>query len=208
MKRIGWLVVVLASAGLVSAAELKIAVVDVGRVLKQLPAAQEAEAKIDKQVDAFKAEQKDMLAEQKKLKQAFDEAGEEATSKILADDVREKKKEEAKDLYKDLLEQEQRFRELAQLRQQQIADEKLLLHKQVVKELRGIIAEYAEKEGYDFILDNAGLGLNGVNTVLYSGAKYDVTEAILEKVAASATTRASATADGDAKTEEAAKDGK
>ena len=208
MKRIGWLVVVLASAGLVSAAELKIAVVDVGRVLKQLPAAQEAEAKIDKQVDAFKAEQKDMLAEQKKLKQAFDEAGEEATSEILADDVRAQKKEEAKDLYKDLLEQEQRFRELAQLRQQQIADEKLLLHKQVVKELRGIIAEYAEKEGYDFILDNAGLGLNGVNTVLYSGAKYDVTEAILEKVAASATTRASATADGDAKTEEAAKDGK
>ena len=55
------------------------------------------------------------------------------------------------------------------------------MRRDVSAKLRELIAEYAEKNGYTLIL-NSSASLKGIDTVMYSRAKLDITEDIIDLV--------------------------
>lgn len=163
-------------------AETKIAVVDMGRVIKVLPEAKSADSLLEKQIEELESEHRDMLAERGKLKKDFEAAHDEARNKALSEKMRDRKMEIAEDKLVALREYERNIRERSGLRQKQIADQKVRMRRRIVSKLREIIGEYARKNGYLLVLDSSGLGMNGVETVVYNLEGIDITDNVLKVI--------------------------
>lgn len=163
-------------------AETKIAVVDMGRVIKVFPEAKSADSLLEKQIGEFESQHRDMLAERSKLKKDFEAASDEARNKALSEKARDRKMEIAGDKLVALRECERNIREISGLRQKQIADQKIRMRRRIVSKLREIIGQYARKNGYFLVLDSSGLGMNGVETVVYNLERIDITDNVLKVI--------------------------
>lgn len=164
-------------------AELKIAVVAVGRVLNAYDEMKSAENLIEKQVEEFELEQKEMFSELESLKEEFDAAREEAGNKALSEEIREEKKKIAEEKFAALKKCERQIQETLGLRQKQIADQGSRMRRRILSKLRDIIQEYAEKESFDLVFDSSGIGVGGMETIIYGNEKMDITEEILKLIA-------------------------
>jgi Skp family chaperone for outer membrane proteins len=153
----------------------KIGVVDMASLIKAHPETKAADAVLQKQVDDFEAEQKDMLSEIEKLKKSFDIARKEADSKALSESEKEKKLAAAEDKLNDLRDLDKKFRETMGERQKQISDQEIRMKRRIVGKIRDVVKEYAGKEKYSLVLDASALSVGGVENVLYSAEKNDIT---------------------------------
>jgi Skp family chaperone for outer membrane proteins len=153
----------------------KIGVVDMAALVKEHPETKSADAVLQKQVDDFEAEQKEMLAERDKLIKSFDTARKEADNKALSESEKEKKQSVVEDRLKDVQDQERKFRETMADRRKQISDQEVRMTRRIITKIRDVVKEYAEKEKYSLILDASAISVGGVETVLYSASKNDVT---------------------------------
>jgi outer membrane protein len=153
----------------------KIGVVDMSTLIKEHPETKSAEAVLQKQVDDFEAEQKEMVAEIEKLKKAFDSARKEADNKALSESEKEKKLTAAEDKLNDLRDQDKKFRETTAERQKQISEQEIRMKRRIVAKIRDVVKEYADKQKYSLVLDASALSVGGVETILYSAEKNDIT---------------------------------
>jgi outer membrane protein len=162
----------------------KIGVVDMATLIKEHPETKSADAVLQKQVEDFEAEQKEMLAEIEKLKKSFDVARKEADNKALSESEKEKKLSVAEGKLNDLRDQDRKFRETMAERQKQISDQEVRMKRRIVAKIRDVVKEYAEKEKYSLILDSSSLSIGGVESVLYSSSKNDITADIRKLIEA------------------------
>jgi outer membrane protein len=153
----------------------KIGVVDMATLIKEHPETKSADAVLQKQVEDFEAEQKEMLADIEKLKKSFDVARKEADNKALSESEKEKKITVAEGKLNDLRDQDRKFRETMAERQKQISDQEVRMKRRIVAKIRDVVKEYAEKEKYSLILDASSLSIGGVESVLYSASRNDIT---------------------------------
>jgi len=161
-------------------AETKIVVVDMSKVMKSFNETKSAEALLEKQIEEFEAEQKDMLAERDKVRKEFESARESARDKALSDKERESKMDIAEQKLNILRESEIKIRDRMALRQKEINDQKVRMQRRIVGKLREIIGKHASEKGYTLVLDSAGMGISGVESVVYSRENIDVTEEVLK----------------------------
>lgn len=173
------LAMTLAAAG---AADEKIAVVDMGKLIGAHPAKESAEALLQKQLDDFEAEQKAMDADREKIKEAFDKIRAEADNKALSEEARDAKVKEAEQKILEMRQLERKSRDTAMNRRQQLADEKKRMQGQVVSKIRELIQELAKKKGYVLVLDSASIGMQGVEGVVYFEPAMDITDDILKMI--------------------------
>jgi Skp family chaperone for outer membrane proteins len=164
-------------SGLLAAhgAEAKIAVVDMESLLKAHPDTKPAESMLQKQVDEFESEQKDMIADLDKMKKVFEAARKDANNKALSEEERDKKVTIAEAKLTDVREQEDKVRETASQRQKQLKDQGLRMRKRIVTKIRDVIKEYAGKKGYVLVVDSSALSMSGIEAVVYSEEKNDIT---------------------------------
>ncbi|OGV69889.1 MAG: hypothetical protein A2283_11420 [Lentisphaerae bacterium RIFOXYA12_FULL_48_11] len=167
-------------------AEAKIVVVDMAKVMKAYSETKTAEALLEKQIEEFEAEQKDMLAERDKVRKEFEAARESARDKALSDKERESKMDVAEQKLNVLREAEMKIRDRMTQRQKEINDQKVRMQRRIVGKLREVIGKYAAEKGYAMVLDSAGMSISGVESVVYSRENMDITEDVLKVVNAGA----------------------
>jgi Skp family chaperone for outer membrane proteins len=187
------------SAGMGWSADVKIAVVDMARLVRAHGDTAPADAMLEKQMDEFRDEQKDMEVQYEKVKKTFDDARKEATDKALSEEAREGKMQVAEKKLTDVRDYERKIRETLSARQKQISDDSLRLRKRIVGKIREAVQEYAAKKGYTLVLDTAALSVSGVEIVLYSSDKVDITDDMLKIIGKS---KASVTKASDTKVPE------
>jgi len=185
------------SAGMGWAADVKIAVVDMARLMRSHPDTAPADAMLERQMKEFQDEQKDLEAEYETVKKAFDDARKEATNKALSEETREEKMREAEKKLIAVKEFERKSRDSLSARQKQISEDSLRLRKRIVGKIKNAVEDYAAKKGYTLVLDTAAQSVSGVEVVLYSSDKVDITDDML-KITSKA--KASDTKATDAKT--------
>ena len=168
------------AAGVAGAADLKIAVVDGNRLLKEYYKTELADSHMQQQLDDFAAERDKLLAEHKKLKKDFEALRAEADNKALTDEAREKKKEQAEDKLNAVIEYENSIREKAASRQKQIQGEGRKIHEELAKAIRAAVKGQAEKNGFTLVLEGSGILANGLESVLYAEPKMDITDTVLK----------------------------
>jgi outer membrane protein len=170
-------------SGVAGAADLKIAVVDMGRLIKAHPDAKSADALLEKEVEDFEAEQKEMKEGYEKLKKAFEVARKEASNKALSEEAREEKIQKAESAIAEVRDYERKIQDELGTRQKQIGDLRLRMQKRIVGKILEAVKGYATKAGYTLVLDKTGNSVNGVEVVLYSEPKIDITEDLVKIVA-------------------------
>ena len=166
-------------AGGAGGAEVKIAVVNAGRVMKEYYKTEQADAHIQEQAEEYSAEQDKLMVEYRKLKQEFESLRTETQNKALSEEARDKKKEAAENKLSEVMEYENTIRENTGNRRKQLEDEGRRLHKKLVNEIQDAVRSVAEKGGYGLVLDATGLVASGFPEVLYHDPKMEITDQVL-----------------------------
>lgn len=183
MKNVLFVIIAVSIAMVISqawCAEIKIAVVDMAKVMKAFNETKSAEALLEKQIEEFEAEQKDMMAERDKVRKEFESARESARDKALSEKERENKMDIAEGRLNALRDCEMKIRERMNQRQKEIADQKMRMQRRIVGRLREIISKYSSEKGYTLVMDSSSMGISGVESVVYSKDGIEVTEEVLK----------------------------
>jgi len=174
----------LAMLGLVTAmagaADLKMAVVDTARILKEYYKTDLAEAHIQQQLDDFTAERDKLMAQHKKMKQEFETLRAEAQNKALTEEAREKKKELAEEKLTGVIEFENTIRDKAASRKKEVEGESRKIQGELAKSIKAAVEACSKKGGYTLVLADGGLLGNGLESVLYVDPKMDITDEVLK----------------------------
>ena len=183
MKVIKWVAVVVLALALTEgarAAEMKVAVVNAGALLKQYYKTARADAQFQDQVEEFGAERDKLLAEHRRLKKEFEQLRAESQSKAFSEDARDKRKVQAEEKLTQVVEYENNIRDLAQSRRKQLEDDGRRMQKKLLGEIQDIVQAYAKTNGFALVLDSSGPASSALPTVLFADEKLDITDAVLK----------------------------
>lgn len=171
----------MAALGAVTAwgGDVKIAVVDGSRVLKEYYKTEMADTHIQQQLDDFAAERDKLLAQHRKLKQDFENLRAEADNKALTEEAREKKREQAEDKLNAVIACENDIREKATARKKQLESEGRKIHEELAKAVKSAVQACAVKGGYTLVMESSGLLANGLPPILYSESTADITPDVI-----------------------------
>lgn len=174
------LVAAWAVAGGAFGAELKVGIVDMARVFNEYPETKVADAAIEKQVQEFEGERKQMVEDFQKLKEEFDTARKDAANKAWSDEVRKEKETRLEAKYNGIRDQQQKISETDDFRKKQIADQRSRLRERILGKLQLVLADYAKQKGLTLVLDRSETSASRVPAVLYSADDMDITADILK----------------------------
>ncbi len=155
-------------------AQQKIGWVDTQVIMKKLPAAVEAQNKLDNLVAQWQSEIN-------KLQTDFNQAANDYQRRrlILPEQARVQEEQKLSDMQKKIVDlRNQRFGPNGDLTQQQNA-----IMRPVQEKILQAIQEVAKEDKYDYIFDKSGQIL-----LMYSNPKYDVTQQVLDKLKIPSTT--------------------
>jgi len=182
IKTRAWLALALAAAAplTVGAAELKVAVVSAGRILKEYHRTKQADQAIQDKAEEYSGEQEKLLGEYRQIKRDFELLRAESQNKALSEAARDKKREEAEDKLSEVLDYENMVRENTAARRKELEAEGQKQHKRLVGEIQEAVRTVAQKQGATLVLDSTGLVASGFPAVLYHEPAMDITAEVLE----------------------------
>lgn len=166
------------------AAELKIATVDLDKVFTAHPKTQAAEAELKKAEAGVQDEMDQIVAEGRALEAEAAKLREAAKSPVLTEEARLKKRDEAEDKLTELQEFQVRARRAQETKMKQLREQLMKSRQAIVDELTQEVADFAQAEGYDLVLDRSGMTMNAVPMVAYSAPELDVTEKLIARLKA------------------------
>jgi len=168
------------AAGAAGAGELRVAVVDTTRILKEYYKTDLAERHIQKQLEDFSSERDTLLAQHKKMKQEFEALRSESENKALTEVAREKKKEQAEEKLTAVIAFENSIRDKAASRKKELEGEGRKIQSELGRTIKDAIRTTSEKGHYTLVLADGGLLGNGLESVLYVDPKMDITDEVLK----------------------------
>ena len=168
------LIFALAVVPAVAMADLKLATVDVVRLVRNHPDYErnekfmESKSKdLEKKGEEIKAEGETLQAEGKKLL-------EQMRNPMLNEKAKVDVEKKLQDIQQKLIQIEQRYRSEMMRGNQDLQDDRARLMKATTEDLRERLKKYGEAKGLDFILDT--------NVIAYAKDSFDVTDDILKEM--------------------------
>jgi len=145
------------------AAGPKVAVVDIQRVIEDVPEGKKAKAQLTKLRDSRQKEAERRKAELRALKESYESQG------LLLNE--QKRKEMEATLQQKLLE----LQKLVVGHEQEVAQQNMALLKTVLPKVQAIVNDIAKEDGFTLVLVNTG------QNILYADPKYDITNQVLRR---------------------------
>jgi len=146
----------------------KFAVVDINKVLENMPEYETAQTEIDRLADAWRQE---IAQEYDQIKGLYNKY--QAEQVLLSDDARKQREDE-------IMDREKQVRDLQRVRfgpEGELFKKRQELVKPIQDRLYEIVETYASERGYDFIFDKGGdLG------IIFANPLYDKTDDILNRL--------------------------
>ncbi len=142
-------------------AQLRIGVVDLYRVLNE---SEEGKKSVNELQNMLEARQKTLEEKQKKIQSLKEEL--EKKRSVLSEDARKAKEEEIERLGRD-------FQRTAADYQVELQKKQSEITQSMLKEIRQLINDFAQKEGYNLILEKAE------QIILFTTSEVDITDKII-----------------------------
>ncbi len=161
------------------AADQQIVFVNLDRAFTEYYKTKLADTQLKEQAEDFNGERKKLVDEYEKLQADFTAVRDEAQNTALSDDVRAEKRNLAEEKLVDVRECESKIRRFDESRRKQLDDQSRRMRKRIVDEIRATLESYARTQGYQAVIDSSGQSFNGVELILYTDAKIDITDALL-----------------------------
>ncbi len=163
-------------------AEQRIAVVDMEKIMEASPDVDRVEDFVEKQEMDFKSEREEMIDKRNKLMAEFEEAKNDARNQALSEKGRSRKVEEAEEKLAALQDYQDKMQRNVMERRSQLREQRVRVHRRIISKLREKIGEYAGKKGYDLVVNSSGLGVDGIEVIVYSESSLDITDEVIKNV--------------------------
>ncbi|NPA40144.1 MAG: OmpH family outer membrane protein [Thermodesulfobacteria bacterium] len=150
------------SFGVSFAQETKIGVIDVKEIVNECKYGQQIMQKLQNRYDELRAKLQKMVKKLQDLKKEID-----TKSSLWSKDVKEKKQKEYEDLLK-------KIKQLQQESEIQMQEYQQKLLQPLFKKLEKVLKDYAEKNGYDLIIEKKQPG------IYYVSNKIDLTSEMIK----------------------------
>jgi outer membrane protein len=175
------LIASLTLAGSISAADLKIAVVDMNKAFAEYYKTKTAAGKLQDNVNKVKEELNERWAAYKKLMEEAEKLDKARRDPVLNIEARTKKESELQSKAQEIKSLERDIQEFQQRRQGQLQQEQAQERKGIYDEIMVVVNEKSKAGGYDVVLDRSGFGAGGVPFILHTkeGALTDFTNDVI-----------------------------
>lgn len=163
-----------------ASAQVKIGTVDMKKCFDGYYKTKDAEANMNDVRSQVKKDLDERVEKFKQLKAEIDKLNDDAKKPELA---KEKAAEKAKQRDEKVAEANVMMREIEQFRmekEKQLADQTLRMRNGIVDEIKKIITDKVQADGYDIVFDVSGTTANSVPAVLYAKETYDFSKEVIE----------------------------
>lgn len=162
MNKIAMILTGLILTQVASAADFKLAVVDLQRALQSVESGKKAKTSLEKE---FQAKKKELDTEEAAIRKMTEDFKKQ--SMVLSEDAKRKKEGEIQDRV-------MKFRELYGKSQQDIQTRERELTEPLIQKLKAIVEEIGNTKGFTMILEK------NENGILFSSGKEDLTEEVIK----------------------------
>ncbi|MBL9114972.1 MAG: OmpH family outer membrane protein [Verrucomicrobiaceae bacterium] len=171
--------VALCLTSLASAAELKLAVVDMKRALNEYSKGQELASKIKVNAEKFSGERTTKIEEFKKMADGLKALQKKTQDPILSQSERAKAGAELQSKVKDLQSMETEIKEFEQRRAGQLREEESQVRTQILEEMTKVVEKIGKEGGYNAVMDKSGISIGTVPIFMYVDGVPDLTDALI-----------------------------
>jgi outer membrane protein len=177
-----WLAAVVGCLGMVGAraADTRIVFVNMDRIFNEFYKTKLADTQLKEQASQVMDERKKLQSDFEKLQADFNKLRDDAQNAALTEEVRAQRRTSAEEKLVEVRDYEQKIRRFDDTRRKQMEDQSRRMRKRIVDEIRDTIQTYARNQMFSAVLDTSGQTLNGIETVLYTEPRMDVTGEIID----------------------------
>jgi outer membrane protein len=164
-----------------ASADLKIAVVDLGKAFDQYYKTKDAQAKLKDKQDGYQKEIQDLINDYQRMGGEAETLDKAASDQTLSAAARQDKATALQAKKQDLVNLGNKIQEMKVERGREINEEILRRHKEITDEISKVISDYSGPQGYDLVIDKSSASAaSGVSIVLYNSSKLiDITDTII-----------------------------
>jgi outer membrane protein len=171
-----------------ASADLKVAVIDLGKAFDAFYKTKDAQAKLKEKQDTYQKEIQDLITEYQHMGEEAQQLQQASTDPTLSQAARDEKAKALDAKKQDLVAMGNKIQEMKVERGRELQDETFRRHKEIVDEISKVITDYSGPQGFDLVLDKSPASAStGVGIVLYNSTKLvDITTAIITQLNATA----------------------
>lgn len=179
-------------------ADLKIAVIDLGKTFDQYSVTGDARKKLNEKHDQYQKELQDMISDYNHMGEELEALIKASQDPTLSKDAQMAKAKAAEDKKQEFLALKNKLEERKSELDKELNDEMLRRHKEILDQITKIVDDYAGPAGYDLVIDTSSVTpTSGVSIILFHSSKLiDITADIVKQLNASAPATASTAPSG------------
>ncbi len=165
-----------------SFAQLKVGTVDMAKIFAAYYKTKDADQRIREARTTAQKEFEERMNSQKSIIEEINKLQEEARNPALSADAKGQKERARDEKINQARNLEREIQEFRATRERQLNEQAMRMRAGIVDEIRKVIEDIVKAKGYDIVIDVSGKSLNGVETVIYTRADYDFSQAVIDEL--------------------------
>jgi Skp family chaperone for outer membrane proteins len=170
----------------VSAAEQKIATVDLKKIFEGYFKTKLVNATLEDEVSGLRKDSKALVEDYQKAVDEYKKSNEEANNQALSFDEREKRKKESEGKLIRVNDAKQSLEQFERTATSNLEEKQRIAKEKILTDILNVITNQAKVAGYTQVIDTAAEGLSKTRILLFDSGQHDITEAILKELNANA----------------------
>jgi Skp family chaperone for outer membrane proteins len=169
-------------------ADLKIAVIDLGKTFDQYSVTGDARKKLNEKHDQYQKELQEMISDYNHMGEELEALIKASQDPTLSKDAQLAKAKAAEDKKQEFLALKNKLEERKNELDKELNDEMLRRHKEILDQITQVVNGYAGPAGFDLVIDTSSVTpTSGVSIILFHSSKLiDITSDITKQLNASA----------------------
>jgi Skp family chaperone for outer membrane proteins len=162
-------------------ADLKIAIIDLGKAFDQYTVTADARKKLNEKHDQYQKELQDMISDYNHMGEELEALIKASQDPTLSHDAQLAKEKAAEDKKQEFLALKNKLEERKSELDKELNDEMLRRHKEILDTITQVVDNYAGPAGFDLVIDTSSVTpTSGVSVFLYHSSKLiDITQDIV-----------------------------
>jgi len=171
-----------------ASADLKIAVIDIGKAFDAYYKTKDAQARLTEKIEAAQKDMSELTTEYENMQEEAKHLYDDSHDPTLSAAAQKDKATALQQKEQDLLTLQNKIQETKVEREREIDDEKMRLHKDILDEITKVVNDYSGPQGYDIVIDKSGISANSASPIIIfnSSKLIDITDEIIRQLNATA----------------------
>jgi outer membrane protein len=169
-----------------TAADQKIAIIDLKKVFDEYFKTKLADAQIKEEANGLDKDRKALTDQYQKLTDDYKKALDDANNQGVSGAEREKRKKAAEGKLIEINDLEGTIKQFDRTARGNLEEKQRIAREKILVEIKNVVAAKARAGGYTLVLDSAGEALSRTTVVFYTNGEHDLTSNVLAQLNVSA----------------------